>query len=478
VIRSAWRRIVRFLRSARLATWLLAIVGAWSMVATTIPQGGAADPKVADWAATHPAIEPVVRAIGLHQAFTSLVFTACILALAVSTALCAWQRTKAALGKANTLRQAAGADKASLTESHALEIACDPALSGAEVLSIASETLNHLGIKTKRRKDLLTAVSSPWSVWGSAVFHWALLALILALIVGNLLRSEGLMGVAVGQTKADAPVSYGKLHAGPMRDWNRVHRSIRVDAFDPHFRTGGIDRGPTPTVSVLDGAGKVIKTQRVYPNMTLKTGSLTIYPSDWGLSATLSLVNTSGVETARSVQLVDFSEEATNGTVPVGSLNVSDSAGNALLRVSVSVPLDHSGDKLLKGIPKKPAALVVVTSPDDKPVLDRIVSPGEGVTLPSGDTLRLDSIGYYARLSVVDDWSIPLLYAGLVIAVVGLTIVVVARQQIVLATVIEGPEGLRLAATVRLWRNASSSRSEIESGLVQALGGVEKGSTT
>jgi cytochrome c biogenesis protein ResB len=478
VIRSAWRRLVRFLGSAGLAIWLLVIVGVWSMVATLIPQGAATDREVTVWASAHPLVEPVVRAIGLHQAFTSLLFTVCVLALGVCTALCAWKRTKAAMDKAGTLRRAAVADERSLTARHDLEIACDPALSGAEVLSIASETLKHLGIKTKRRKDLLTAVSSPWSVWGSAVFHWALLALILALIVGNLLRSEGLMGVAVGQTKADAPVSYGELHAGPMRDWSRVHRSIRVDAFDPHFRTGGIDRGPTPTVSVLDGVGKVIKTQRVYPNMTLKTGSLTIYPSDWGLSATLSLVNTSGVETARSVQLVDFSEEATDGTVPVGSVNVSDSAGNALLRVSVSVPLDHSGDKLLKGIPKKPAALVVVTSPDDKPVLDRIVSPGEGVTLPSGDTLRLDSIGYYARLSVVDDWSIPLLYAGLVIAIIGLTIAVAARQQIVLATVIEGPDGAKLAATMRLWRNASSSRSEIERELGQALSRVEEGSTT
>jgi len=111
-------------------------------------------------------------------------------------------------------------------------------------------------------------------------------------------------------------------------------------------------------------------------------------------------------------------------------------------------------------------------------VLDRIVSPGEGVTLPSGDTLRLDSIGYYARLSVVDDWSIPLLYAGLVIAIIGLTIAVAARQQIVLATVIEGPDGAKLAATMRLWRNASSSRSEIERELGQGLSRVEEGSTT
>lgn len=478
MIRRVWRGTVRFLRSPGLAIWLLAIVGVWSTVATFIPQGVASESKVKAWAAAHPVVEPVVRAIGLHQAFTSLVFTACVLALAVCTALCAWQRTKVAIGRARTLRKAAVADERSLTASHGLEVACDPASSRSEVLSIASETLEHLGIKTKRRDGLLAAVSPPWAVWGSPVFHWALLALIVALLVGNLQRSAGLMGVAVGQTKADSPESYGVLHAGPLHGWGAAHRSIRVDAFDPDYRTGGIDRGPTPTVTVLDGAGRVIKTQRVYPNMTLKTGSLTIYPNNYGLAAGLSTVNSSGVEMGHAIQLVDFSETAKEGTTPTGFLTVGDAAGKPQLYVLVTVPLDVTRGQFDQGLPKKPTARLVLTSLDGKPLLDRVVSPGENVALPGGGRLRLDSVGYYARLSVVDDWSIPLLYAGLVVAVLGLTIAVVARQQIVLVTVVKDLDGVTLVASVRLWRSASSSRGEIESELTKALGQVEKGSTS
>jgi hypothetical protein len=95
-----------------------------------------------------------------------------------------------------------------------------------------------------------------------------------------------------------------------------------------------------------------------------------------------------------------------------------------------------------------------------------------------GGSLRLDDVGYYARLQIVDDWSIPLLYAGLFVALAGLTLAVVARQQIVLATVVEGSEGVKLVAKVRLWRNSSSSRSEIETELTRALREHEKGSTT
>lgn len=229
---------------------------------------------------------------------------------------------------------------------------------------------------------------------------------------------------------------------------------------------------------MIDGAGRVIKTQRVYPNMTLKTGSLTIYPDNYGLAAHVSLVDSSGVETAQSIQLIDVSETATGGTVPAGALEVNDAAGDPEFRVSVTVPFQRTDGRFDRTISRDSKARVVVTSLDGKPLLDRTVGVGEDVVLPSGGVLRVSSIGYYARLSLVDDGSIPLIYVGLVVAMIGLTIAVVARQQIVLATVLEGPDGVKLGATVRLWRNAPSSRKEIENELARALGGVERGSTT
>jgi cytochrome c biogenesis protein ResB len=477
-MRDAWRRVVRFLGSAGLATWLLVFAGLWSMAAAVIPQSESSDALVAAWASSYPLIEPVVRIVGLHQAFSSPVFAACVVALFVSTALCAWRRTRAAIHRARALGKAALADQQSVMESHDLEIPCDPALSKQEVLSVASETLAGLGIRTKRRGDVLGAVSRSWAVVGSPVFHWALVALIVVIFASGLQRSEGLMGVAVGQTKPDAPGSYGTLHTGPLHDWSGVHRSIRVDAFDLQFETGGMNRGPTPTVSVLDGEGRVLKTQRVYPNMMLTTGSLAIYPSAYGLAVTLSMVDTSGAETGRTVQLVDFSDTAEDGTVSSGSLAISDAAGNPELLLSTTVPLERVGGQSEKALPQDPTARIVVTSPDGEPLVDRVLSPGEEVALPIGDSLRVDVIGYYARLQVVDDWSTIPLYACLAAALIGLTIAFMARQQIVLATVIDGPEGARLAVRLRLWRNESSSRGQVESELARALGREENGSAS
>jgi cytochrome c biogenesis protein ResB len=144
----------------------------------------------------------------------------------------------------------------------------------------------------------------------------------------------------------------------------------------------------------------------------------------------------------------------------------------------VTVPLDRKGDIGTKRVPADPKARVVVTTPDGATKLDRTVRPGDVVALPSGDSLRLDGVGYYARIQVVDDLTIPILYAGMIVALVGLTVVVVVRQQIVLATAVEGPDGVKLAVRLRLWRNPSSSRDEIESELSKALAPDERGSTS
>lgn len=474
MIRKAGRRVVGFLASAGLAVGLLVFVGVWSMLATLIAQGEAASPDVTSWAAANPIVEPLVRVLGLHSAFTSFLFLGCVSLLGISTAICAWRRTKGALSRSRALRSALRTDGPSLADSHDLEIACDPALSESEVLSMASDALGIRGIKTKRRGDVLTAVSPVWSVWGSTVFHWALVTLIAVILVGQLVRSEGSMAVAVGETKADEPASYVSVQAGPWYDWGRAARSIRVDSFDPDYRIGGIDRGAVPTVSILDGAGEVIVTQLVYPNMMLHSGSLAINAPACGLSVWFATLDASGKETGRIIQHVDFSQAAAGGTVPVRALTRKDAAGNVTMRLRVTVPLDRVKGGYGEWVPKKPTARVLVTSAQGKQMLDRTVRSGEDVVVPGGGTFRLLGVGWYSRLSIVDDPTIPLIYAMMIIAMLGLTMTLVFRQQIVVATFLEGSDGPVLAVRLRLWRNVPTNRSEIEDGLARALRSGDK----
>jgi cytochrome c biogenesis protein ResB len=468
-------RLGRLLASAWTGTLLLALVGAWSSLASFIPQGAASDPKVAAWASANPIMEPVVRAVGLHGAFTAPVFAVAVLLLAVSTALCSWQRTKAAFARSRALRAAKTVDSRQLAATHDAAIPCDPALGESEVLATASDTLKRLGIGTRLQGDVISSVSPSWTAWASPVFHWALLALIVTMPASGLLRSAGQIGVAVGHEKVDEPASYGQLSAGPLSGLFRGQRTIRVDAFVPNYKSGGVNRGPAPTVSVLGPGGEVIASQLVYPNNTLKTGTLTIYPVDYGLSVTVSQSDAAGADQGSSTELLDFSTETTEGTAPLTPVILRDAARNEVARAYIMVPLDAAkSGGLLGRLPTDLRARVIVELPDGTRAFDQEMRPGQRLALPGLGALGLVDIGYYARLQLVDDPSIPLLYVWVTVAMIGLSVATLARQQIVVAAAVVTPDGLTLAVRMRLWRNSPTDRDEIENELARALGGTKE----
>ena len=120
---------------------------------------------------------------------------------------------------------------------------------------------------------------------------------------------------------------------------------------------------------------------------------------------------------------------------------------------------------------------MVVTSPEGQPILERVVRPGQYVIVPGGVRLRLVEIGWYSRLSIVDDPTIPFIYGSMIVAMLGLTLSLVARQQSLIATVFDGPNGTILAMDIHLWGSAPARRGEIESELALALRSDEKEST-
>jgi cytochrome c biogenesis protein ResB len=360
-----------------------------------------------------------------------------------------------------------------------LEIAVDPALAGSEILDRVEIALSAFDIKTKRADGVISSVSPPWTVWGSPVFHWALVVFAVAAFAGALLRAEGPMAIAVGETKADKPPSYLSLEEGAWHRWDGVERSIRIDDFEPGVVRDGIDLGAVPTVSVLDADGTVLATQQVYPNNKLHSGSLSINAPDCGLSATIVLTAPSGSPLPPATQLVDFSQESTAGTIPVAPLVLTDSGGNVVLRMDARVPLDRVEDGSFgEWIPEQPAAQVYVEDGSGVVLFDQILTVGEEQPLLGGGSVKLVDVGWYSLLSLVDDPSIPYVYASMIAAMLGLTLSLVSRQRLIVAAVAEGPDGPALAVSMRLWRNAAATREEIEAELTRVLGTAGEGTAS
>lgn len=437
------------------------------MLASAVPQGALTDPGVAGWRAAHPLAAAVAGVFGMHRAYSAPLFLLAVALLSLSTAICAWRRTGVARKKAALLAATGAVDAGTLAERHDLVIEFPVSLSDAEALGRVSSALKRVGLPTRRTGGLVWAASPRWTVWGSPVFHWALLALVLVVAVGNLFRSSGQIGLAVGQSAQDLPASYGSLNEGPLHRWSS-DRTIRLDGFDLTYRSNGINRGPTPTVSVLDGDGRVLASQKVYPNHTLKIGSLTIYPADYGFAAELSFTGLDGRALGSDVQLIDFS-----GSDRLGTRAVRPSAprggGPSAVSVRAAVPLDRVDGGLAGRLPEDVRAHVTVESAAGTIIAEQDMAPGSVLSLPTGERVTLDRLGYYARLQLVDDPFTPALYAALIVAVLGLAVASVARQYRVVAAVVESPSGRYVAVRCGLWRGVTTTVDEIRGQLVSEL---------
>ena len=421
------RRITSWLASPRLAVILLLIVGVWSFLGTLVPQGRVTDPRVVAWAVENPSLAPFISAIGFHKAFSSPVLVITVMLLAASTAVCSWRRTKVAIRRFRLLKGVSTeeAERLSARPTFTVDVDAD---GPSSPLKATSDALRSMGLRIDKRDGMVIASSRPWAVLGSPVFHWSLLLLMIVILGVSLTRAEGLMGVPEGDARPLAAESFGLLNRGPLYRFAQSPDLIRVDKVDLVYMVDGIDRGPAPTVSIVRPDGSVAASQVVYPNSPLRYGSLIIHPSDIGLSPGFALVSREGSEGARTNVIVDFDEQVPATTTSAAFTLTAENAENSL-EASVSVPLTNEAELFVREVPNPQRASFVVLAPGGgSQIASSTLSVGEDLPLPDGTSLRLLGVGYYARLSVVDDPSVSLVYALLIVALLGVSVSISAGR--------------------------------------------------
>ena len=197
------RRLTSLLASPRLAVALLVALGVYSFIGTLVPQGRDTAAVVRQWDTAHVGLAPLVGVLGLHQAFSSPVFVALAILLACATAVCAWRRTAVARRRSSALRALRRGEtaKAVASPTFAIETEADR----SEAIDRAESALREAGLGAKRAGDTLVLASNPATVWGSTVFHWALVALLAVVVLSALVRSDGLIGIPRGESRSDVP---------------------------------------------------------------------------------------------------------------------------------------------------------------------------------------------------------------------------------------------------------------------------------
>lgn len=411
-------RIRRFLRSPRTALWLIALAAVWMVLGTIVPQDDLDAVAAAQWRSANPAFANVTDALGLHEAFVHPVFLILAALLAASTAVCAWDRSVSAY----RLWHKAGVITQPEVDAMRHRPTCAWSIAGfdgdEELLAAAASALREAGLRVKQGPAVVEGRTSRVGLVGSPLFHWALVGLLIAAPLGWLASSSGLIGVIEGESVIDEPSAYGLLDTGPLHGGQSGHL-ISVDQPMPlSYEAGGVDRGPAPVVTISDGE-KVLASGRVYPNNPLRYGSTTVHMNTYGTGVVLS-EETGG----RQGFLIDFPEQ--DGEIAQTTFTLETSEGDTQIEISPHLVADEAGHAVLH----EPREIRVTVSGANS--YSQILREGESFQF-ADRALTIERIGYYARLSVVDDPVIAWIYVLFVAAAIGVTIAIAMPYRVVRA---------------------------------------------
>lgn len=446
---------MRFLRSPRLALWLVVTLTAYSFLATFIPQTGLTDPDTMAWMARHPGWTDVLRPLGLFAAFGTPVFYLLIALLTASTAACSWARSRASVQLWKSQGMVTDSIIRRLQERPQFVI---PADEGS--VERCASALKSVGLRVRKGPRLVVGTAGRAGLLGSPAFHWALVAFFIVVSAGQLTRSDGQMGIPVGGSRSEVAASYGRLATGAFFT-RHSGLTLSVPSVEKRNIVEGIDREPAPRVVLSDGT-RVLRDQLVYPNNPLRYRGLIVHRGPFGFTVPISVESTTGERMGSSDLFIDIDAAVPSGTSPTTfDLQDQGRGGEVTLTLVAS-----RGPQNRVALQPQPTMQVRLES-DSIPVPATATAPGT-VALPDGSTLKLGPVGIYARVVVVNDWSVWWIYALLGIATIGLSMVMLAPHRVVRVLLVDTGNGARLHAIVSNSRRDPLFSARVEDALKQA----------
>ncbi|MGB4593733.1 MAG: cytochrome c biogenesis protein ResB [Coriobacteriia bacterium] len=431
-------RAYALLRSRRLAIWLIAAFVIYAAAATiTADKDSYGTP------------------------YANPVFIGISMALTLATAACAWERAVGAIRRWNASTRISPESLERLRQQPRILVPVETGASSDAVIERVAGGLRAQRLSVRVGGTRIIGSAYRVGLIGSPLFHWALVLLFVFVGLGQLTRSEGLIGVPVGSSRLDALESYGTVEEGPWHNPGFTGLTFAVPEMDLAHVVDGVDRGASPLVEVYDGPELVVSHQ-TYPNSPLRYRSLLIHANNYGLAGRFTL-ETGGQSVPVDV-LYDFQEGS--GNAPNSSALLL-TRGTTDLEFSSSIALDAARSDWNWGMPQRPRIawkLVEAGATTTGTVL-----PGESIALGEGQVLRLDGITYYARLSVVDDWSVTPIYILFVLAAIGLILALLLPPRVVWIMLVERDGQRFLHAMTRQSRGDRMFPDRVEEALRAAV---------
>ncbi|SPT59945.1 cytochrome c biogenesis protein ResB [Actinomadura madurae] len=451
-LRWGWRQLT----TMRTALILLFLVALGAVPGSVLPQRGQAPEKVAAYLEEHRTLGPWLDRFSMFDVFAAPWFAAIYILLFVSLAGCVIPRAVKHYRSMRARPPAAPRNLGRLPQSATYETDAAP----DDVLTEAREILRRRRFRVDVSSGAASAEKGYLGESGNLLFHLALLALLLALGLGNLFGYRGNVLLSEGKTFANSLSQYDQFTPGrAFQGGELAPFTVTLDDFKAEYEPKGDKRGQATAFdahiryrATPDGREKRYDLRLNHP---LEVGGAKVYLLGHGYAPVFTVRDAKGDVAFQDS--VPFLELEPRNLTSEGVIKVPDAQPDQLAFYAILWPTavaSEDGKQIVSAFPAPIRPVVTISSfkgdigldsgsPQSvyklegigktlHPVKDgqKLLEPGETFTLPDGSgSITFDGLREWTSLSVNHDpGRIPALIAA-VLAVLGVATSFMVRRR-------------------------------------------------
>jgi len=395
------------------------------VLGSQIPQQGWADSQeLLNWQQNHPVVAGLASIIGGTNLFLGAPFLTVAGVLFFSTTICTLRRA----------RKLFRTPPAPVESLFCLETSLGTVNNERlKSLSILQNKLFRRGYRLKRSPlptDFLFVMEKgQLGQWGSVLFHFSLLILLIGALVSAWTRTEGNFILTEGQTFKGTPAEFLSQRSAPLPWTGRGELNVILERFVPNF-------GESPTYAseiLFSNAVGETEHQTVRTFQAISYAGRTFYQNDHGFSPRFI------VKTDRGLSFFDgfvaLASNVTEKTVHYENVFEIPAAGLKVEGQLFPDAVQKIGRwQTLSPLPKKPVFFARIEE-RGLPVFEGPISLGETLVLKDLQ-ISFSELRYWSGLQMVTDLGIPILYTGFLFGCIGLALrILSSRESLWLKTV-------------------------------------------
>lgn len=448
--RWAWGALTS-MRTALILLFLLAIA---AIPGSLVPQRPVTPIQVNDFIADNPTLGPIYDRLGFFDVYSSPWFSAIYLLLLVSLIGCIVPRIGV---YAKALRRQPPAAPARLNR---LPVSATVTLNDPSALSAIADELRRRRFRVATTDTTVSAERGYLRELGNLVFHLSLTLILVGVAVGSLWGYKGNAIVVEGYGFANNLSQYDDITAGArFSETDLKPFAITVNSFHAEFETGPVQHGAarvfTADVTVTDHPGAEPRNEALEVNHPVTVGSTQVHLSAHGYAPVVEVRDGEG-NVAFSGPVVFLPQDGM--FTSLGVIKAPDARPDRLAFEGFFLPfatVDDQGPRsifpdaiapeLFLNVWHGPPKEVESGTPENVYTLDTTgleqvsrdgdalrlrLKPGTEVVLPD-DLGTVAFIGWHrwVKLQVSEQPGVPVIVAGVAIAIVGLLLSLFIRPR-------------------------------------------------